>query len=462
MIDEEKLASSFRDPSGFIFQSGGEIYRQINQSYKEHYDCLMSSGLFKELVDRGLLIDHEEIDNSHALSPDAYKVIKPTIIPFISYPYEWCFSQLKDAALLTLRIQQISFKYNMSLKDCSAYNVQFTQGKPVFIDTLSFEIYREGYPWVAYKQFCQHFLAPLALMQYQDRRLNQLFRIYLDGLPLDLASSLLPLRTRLLLSIFIHIHLHARSQKYFSEKSINKESKKIGRLAFAGLIDSLKSAIRKRKIKFDKTEWSDYYDNTNYSAAAFSHKEQIVSAFLTQVKPEHVWDLGANEGTFSRLASRMGIPTISFDIDQLAVEKNYRQCVKNQETNLLPLLLDLTNPSPDIGWENQERVALLKRGPVDTVMALALTHHLALANNLPFNRIASFFAKICTTLIIEFIPKSDSQVKRMLATREDIFPDYGRDKFEEEFVKYFTIITSTEINDSDRVLYLMKLRQLHA
>ncbi|MDQ1317279.1 MAG: hypothetical protein QG588_930 [Candidatus Poribacteria bacterium] len=448
--------SSFRDPSGFVFYRYGSIYRQINTSYKENYDHLIDSGLYKALVDAELLISHEEVD-IEAKEPDiAYKIIKPELIEFISYPYEWCFSQLKDAALTTIKIQKIALDFGMSLKDCSAYNIQFKNGKAIFIDTLSFEKYQEGQTWVAYKQFCQHFLAPLALMSYRDIRLNRLFRVYIDGIPLDLASPLLPFRTYFRSSLLFHLHVHSKSQKHFSSKNINKNTRKMGRLAFLGLINSMESAIKKIKWKVQDTEWADYYENTNYLSDAFQHKKQIVAEFLDKIKPKNVWDFGANIGIFSRIASNMGIPTISFDVDASAIEKNYLECVEKGETKILPLLLDLTNPSPNIGWENQERMSLLKRGPADTVFALALVHHLRISNNIPLNNIAIFFYNICTYLIIEFVPKSDAQVQKLLSTREDIFPNYNQQAFESNFERYFTIESSVKLTNSERIVYLMR------
>ena len=460
MITNRKLPSSFRDPSGFLFFRDGFIYRQVNSTYKEDYDHLINSGLYETLVDAELLIPHEEVDSEAAEPDKAYKIIKPEPIPFVSYPYEWCFSQLKDAALTTLKIQKGSLDFGMSLKDCSAYNMQFRKGKPVFIDTLSFEKYHEGQPWVAYRQFCQHFLAPLALMSYTDIRLNQLFRVYIDGVPLDLASSLLPFRTRFIFSLLSHIHLHAKSQEHFADKTVNISGHKMSRLSFLGLIDNLESAIKKLKWRAQGTEWVDYYyEDTNYSSDALQHKKQIVAEFLDKINPKSVWDLGANVGMFSRIASDKGIQTISFDIDPAAVERNYLECVKKGETNILPLLLDLTNPSPSIGWENQERMSLLDRGPADTVFALALIHHLAISNNLPLNKIADFLNRVCKSLIIEFVPKSDSQVQRLLSTREDVFPDYTQRVFESEFRKYFKMQNSVKIRDSERILYLMERRQ---
>jgi len=449
-------SSSFRDPSGILFRINGSIYRQINQSYKNEYDCLMDSGLYKNLVDEKLLVPHEEVEIPPLLQDKVYKVIKPETIPFISYPYEWSFSQLKQAALTTLEIQKITMKYEMTLKDCSAYNIQFRNGKPILIDTLSFEKYEEGQPWKAYRQFCQHFLAPLALMSHTDIRLNQLLRIYIDGIPLDLARKLLPTRTLSMFSLLSHIHFHAKSQKYYEDKDIKIKERKIGRRSFIGIVESLHSGVKKLKWSGDKTEWGNYYSDTNYSDVAFSQKKEFVSKFLKEINPKIVWDLGANTGIFSRLSSDMGINTISFDIDPVAVEKNYLECIKKQEIKLLPLLLDLTNPSPNIGWANNERMSFVDRGPADAILALALIHHLVISNNVPLRKTVEFFKKNCNFLIIEFIPKTDTQVKRLLSTREDIFDEYNKENFEKEFKKDFVIRDEIMIKDSERILYSME------
>ena len=422
MTQTSPIQSSFRDPSGFLFTHQGQIFRQINHFYQQNYDRLMNSGLYKDLVDNELLIPHEDASPNLAQTEKAYKVILPEQLDYISYPYEWCFSQLKDAALTTLKVQKAALKFDMSLKDSSAYNIQFHKGKPVFIDTLSFEKANLEKPWIAYRQFCQHFIAPLALMSYSDVRLNQLLRIFIDGIPLDLASSLLPRRTSFKFSLFTHIRLHAKSQKSYSDKVIEKKDHKMSRVGFLGLMDSLERAVSHLKWEPKGTEWAEYYDDTNYPDEAFNQKKAIVSEFLQEMNPKMVWDIGANVGVFSRLASEFGAKTIAFDVDYSAVEKNYLECRKKEETRILPLLFDATNPSPGIGWQNRERMSFTERGPADTVLALALIHHLAISNNLPFSKIVNFFRDISKSLIIEFVPKSDSQVQRLLANREDIFP----------------------------------------
>lgn len=453
-----QVASSYKDPSGFVFFRDGTIFRQINKIYKKNYDHLMNSGLYQKLVDSYLLIPHEEVDIKYAITDQVYKIIKPQLIPFVSYPYEWCFSQLKDAALTTLKIQKISLKHGLSLKDASAYNIQFFKGQPILIDTLSFEKYQKNKPWVAYRQFCQHFLAPLALMGYKEVRLSQLLMVYLDGVPLDLASKLLPSKSWLNFSLLSHLHLQAKSQGHLGKKENNLERYKLSFRSYLALIENLESTIKKIIWKLPKTEWAKYYSLTNYSKAAFVHKKSLVKKYLNIIKPKNVWDLGANIGVFSRIASDQGIPTISFDIDPMVVEKNYLEVVKNKEAKILPLVLDLTNPSPSLGWACGERKSLIERGPADTVLALALIHHLVISNNTPFNKVAQFFSKICRHLVIEFVPKADSQVKKMLATRKDIFSEYKKTVFEKEFRQFFRIKRQEKIKDSKRILYLMQKR----
>lgn len=459
-MSDRKLGASFRDPSGFLFTREGVLYRQVNRAYAEEYERLMGSGLYQKLIKAGLLVPHQEVDVSPAEADTAFKVLQPERLPFISYPYEWSFGQWKEAALTTLAIQRRALKYGLSLKDASAYNIQFYQGRAMLIDTLSFETYKEGEPWVAYRQFCQHFLAPLALMAYRDIRLGQLLRIYIDGVPLDLASTLLPGQTRWNLGLYTHIHLHAKAQKRYADVSLAeaRRGRRMSRQAFLGLLASLENTVRKLTWKAAGTEWAEYYDMTNYTAGAFEHKRQLVAAWLEQVAPHTVWDLGANTGLFSRLATERGAYTVSFDIDPAAVEQNYRQVKAKGEINLLPLLLDLTNPSPAIGWGNRERDSLLQRGPADLVMALALVHHLAISNNVPLATLAEFFAEAGRWLIVEFVPKSDSQVQKLLRSRVDIFPSYTREGFERAFETFFEIRQAVPLRESERWLYLLERR----
>ena len=258
--------ASFRDPSGFVFRSNGLLFRRINKSYAENYDFLRESGLYELLSTSGALVKHIELDEPRFDDAEFYKTIQPREIPFISYPYEWSFSQLKDAALLTLDIQLSALEHGMTLKDASAYNIQFEHGQPVLIDTLSFEKYTAGTPWVAYRQFCQHFLAPLALIAKSDVNLSQLSRVFIDGVPLELASRVLPASSWFKWGLVGHLHLHAKAQKAYADTQARKSSgNTVSRKALIGLIESLRSAVVSLKWKPRGTEWGDYYQKTTYS-----------------------------------------------------------------------------------------------------------------------------------------------------------------------------------------------------
>jgi ribosomal protein L11 methylase PrmA len=456
--DAKRIGASFRDPSGFIFTRDGVLYRQVNQAYRKAYDRLMTGGFYTALTSQGLLIPHEEVETLPADPALAYKVIRPQVVPFISYPYEWSFSQLKDAALLTLAAARAGLEHGMVLKDASAYNIQFVDGRPLLIDTLSFDLYKEGAPWDGYRQFCQHFLAPLALGALVDIRLLQLMRVYIDGIPLDLASGLLPGKTKLgLAGLAVHIHLHAKAQQQYSDKqAAQARAVKLSKAGLLNILDGLEKTIQPLKWEPKGTEWGDYYHCTNYSDDALKTKGEIVGRFIEIAAPKTAWDLGANNGLFSRELSRRGVQTIASDVDPAAVEQDYLAVKANGEQHLLPLVIDLTNPSPALGWAHRERESLLERGPVDLVMALALIHHLAISNNVPLSAVAQFFTSAARWAIVEFVPKSDSQVQRLLASRKDIFPDYTAEGFEHAFSAYFSIEEKTPIPGSDRVLYLLK------
>ena len=446
------LPASFRDPSGFVFRRDGVVLRQVNPAYREHFDALVGSGLYAELAGAGLLLSHEELP----APAGAYKLLRPAQVPFISYPYEWSFGQLRDAALLTLDIQMRALARGLSLRDASAYNVQFVGGQPVFIDTLSFEALREGQPWIAYGQFCRHFLAPLALMAKTDVRLSQLLRSHVDGIPLDLASRLLPGRTKLSPGLGIHLHLHAKTQTRFAGET--RPGVKVRPISLTGLraiADSLASTVRGLAWQPGGTEWYDYYEaNNNYGDAGLLEKEKLVGEFLDQARPQQVWDLGGNTGRFSRIAAARGAQVVCWDIDPGCVEANYQHVRKHGEKNVLPLLLDLTNPSPALGWAHAERDSVADRGPADAVMALGLVHHLAISNNVPLERVAAYLARLARRLVIEFVPKEDSQVRKLLATREDIFPGYTEAGFERALGTRFAIERKAAIPGTARTLYL--------
>jgi hypothetical protein len=454
-----KHPASFRDPSGFMFRAvGGQLLRQVNRCYESNYHRLMDSGLYKDLVDERFLIEHEEVSIDLKQSDEALRVIQPRELSTISYPYEWAFSAFKDAALLTLDVQKRALKHGMTLKDASAYNVQFDGARPIFIDTLSFEVYNPGDPWVAYGQFCRHFMAPLALMAKKDIRLNSLLISHIDGIPLDLASKLLPWKTRCQFGLLVHLHLHSKMVNKHADtsQSLSKTtaSPSVSPRGLLGMIDSLRNVVSQLSWQPAGTEWVDYYESHSYTSESECHKKQVVAEYLERAKPATVWDLGANTGVYSLLAVQKGANTVAFDIDPACIEKMYLECRKNNRFGLLPLCENLVSPSPAIGWDHQERMSLAERGPVDLVMALALVHHLAISNNLPLGHIADYFHRLCRFLIVEFVPKDDPQVVRLLRSRDDIFVDYNQQSFEAALRKRFAILSSQQLSESGRVVYL--------
>ena len=447
MSAPERVAGSFRDPSGYVFREDGALLRLVAEPYRADFETLMGSGLHDDLVAAGLLIPLE----GRFERPGAVAVLRPEVVPTISYPYEWCFGQLRDAALLTLELARRALAKGMILKDASAYNVQFLREKPIFIDTLSFETYREGEPWVAYRQFCGHFLAPLALMANVDARLGGLLRVHLDGVPLDLASRLLPFRTRLSPGLLAHVHLHGKAANRKATEDVGRV--RLSKIALLALLDSLRKTVEGLRPPTERTTWGDYYANTNYDEAAFAEKRRLVVRMLEGASGD-CWDLGANTGEFSRIAADGGLRTVAWDMDPGAVEEAYRR----RHPGVLPLVQDLANPSPDLGWAGAERDSLLRRGPVDVVMALALVHHLALGNNVPLERIAAYLAKLGRTAIVEFVPKEDSQVRRLLADRRDVFSDYDQAGFEAAFAPHFTLEAREPLAGTVRTLYRMVRR----
>jgi ribosomal protein L11 methylase PrmA len=340
--------------------------------------------------------------------------------------------------------------------------VQFEGVRPIFIDTLSFETYRPGAPWNAYNQFCRHFLAPLALMARTDIRLGQLLERHVEGVPLDLAAKLLPRKTRLNPRLFVHLHLQAKMVAWHSDTSRKRKAalagKPIAREALTAILGHLEKTVSCLSWSAKGTTWADYYASHSYDDEAFEQKKQAVAAYVEHVQPESVWDFGANTGVFSHIAAARSAAVCAFDVDPACVELNYRHCRDRDVHNVLPLFLDLINPTPAIGWAHQERKSLVDRGPADLVMALALIHHLAIANNVSFDRIADFLHRTARHLIIEFVPKHDPQALRLLRSREDIFDSYNQTGFEEAFRRRFEISDSQPIGTDGRVLYLMESR----
>jgi SAM-dependent methyltransferase len=451
---------SFRDPSGFVFSRDGTLLRQVNKSFAAEWDDLVASGLLANLQQRGFLIGHEPAPIAAAAVPDrAHAVIQPERVDFVSYPYEWSFGMLRDGALLTLDAQSVANEQGFTLRDATAFNVQFHHGRPILIDTLSFGRAEAGAPWIAYRQFCEQFLAPLALMAHRDVRLGLMLRDFIDGIPLDLASRLLPGRTRWNLGLGPHIHAHAGAQARFAdggtEAAAVTRKTSVSPLKQRALIDSLQRTIRKLDWTPAGTEWADYAENTSYGEDAAAVKDDVVRRFLADAGGDVVWDIGANTGRFSRIAAELGRRVVAWDVDPAATERHYRLNRRDGTEGILPLVLDLANPSPALGWAGEERRSLEQRSNADVVLALALVHHLAIGRNVPLDRIAAYLARLAPGLVIEFVPKEDSMVRKLLATREDVFPAYTIDGFRDSFGSLFEIAEQAPITGTARVLFRM-------
>ncbi|MBQ2620931.1 MAG: hypothetical protein IJF84_06290 [Thermoguttaceae bacterium] len=459
MTSSAQNFGSFRDPAGRVFELDNKIYRSVTNVGQKDYQFFLDSGLAESLQKSNWIIPFRQVERPEAeLAQDnVYAWLSVDKVPFISYPYEWSFHQLKDSAVLTLKIQLAALKKGMSLKDASAYNVQMYKGRPIFIDLLSFECYEEGKPWVAYRQFVMHFLAPLLLMSKRDIRFSEMFRNWIDGFPLDFASKNLPWTTHWSPSCLVHIHWHAKLlRKYEStrgevpDKTVGNMSKEKLTKFLEGLLDYVQSI----KAPHPTTEWGDYYNDLNYSDAAFKFKQEIVGQICQRLDPKVVCDLGANCGEFSRVLPKTVSTIISPDIDPVAVDKNYVQVRTQKETNIYPILQDLTNPSPGIGFLNRERKSFMERARCDVSLSLALIHHLCIGNNLPFDYVARMLSSLGDRAILEFVPKQDSQVQRLLSSREDIFPEYDLDHCISAFRSYFLSVETFPISDSDRTLIL--------
>jgi len=447
---------SYRDPAGFIYRRDGIVYRQINATFAEDWDHYLRSGLNDRLVEAGVVIRHDDVDPAAAAEPPAYRVIRPEPLELISYPYEWSFSQLQDAALLTLRAQELATEYGMTLRDASAYNVQYQRGRPVLIDSLSFERTEADRPWVAYRQFCEHFLAPLALMARVDIRLGSLQRVHLEGIPLDLAAKLLPGRTRLTFGLGPHIHLHARAQRQHAGDNAQPSEGKDASMSAkqrATLIQSLGDTVQGLSWEPKGTAWADYANNTIYDDSATAAKAEAVGKALTLIDGQRAWDLGANTGRYSRIAADAGYRVVALDIDPAAVERGYRAIRADGHENITPLLADITDPSPPLGWGSEERAGLLQRIDADVIFALALVHHLAVGACGPLRMIAGLFARFAPHAIVEFVPKEDAMVRRLLASRRDVFPDYSIDGFRAAFAPTHKTASETPIEGTKRTLF---------
>ena len=444
------VSGSFRDPSGRVFVQGTDVLRVLFDSGREDYEHLMKSGLYDHLVDKGLLVPHTEVTRATWEPPDAWRVLCPQRVPFISYASEWCFSQLRDAAMTTLQVQREALRFGMTLKDAPTANVQFLDGRAVLIDTLSL-VRRPAGPWVAYYQFCKQFLAPLLLVVYGDAHMLKLLGTEVDGIPLDRASRLLPWRSWLRPSALLHVHLHARARESSTPGTVRKTSSD-GRTEV--LVDNLIHVVERLRWTPPSSDWTRYEkQQPTYTPAAWAARLEVVNHVVAQSKPRTAWDFGAATAYVSRITTGHGAFTVAFDADPSCVEVAYRDARSEINNRLLPLVQDLLHPTSCGGWAQGEHPGLIERGPVDLVLALGLIHHLAVPGGIPLDRQLEFFAKVGRGALIEWVPQDDPVVTAWSNRfRVDCLhePD-----FVAAATRHFARIERHQVADSRRVLYYL-------
>jgi lambda repressor-like predicted transcriptional regulator len=455
-----RSAASFRDPDGYVFQHEGEWYRYVAHTYQETYDHLIESGLYERLVNENLLVPHQEVvtDLISTTRQQPYKILKPSQIDVITYPYEWSFSQLKEAAMVTLKIQKIAQAYEMSLKDASSFNIQVFKGHPVLMDTLSFTKQPSTQPWLAMGQFYRHFLWPLLAMCHADVNFNKQFLLNLDGFKIDTLQPWFGLKSWFKLSTLVHVHLHYWVAKLSSKGTVKDRPKQMTLNAngLRMILDRMQRLIEKLDINHNSI-WKEYYQNTNYHDKAFLDKEAEVKSFIQDHKGCELIDFGANNGHFSRLAEKECRRIYALDFDPMAIDHLYRNLSSDSKHKIIPIIVDLSNPTPGIGWHNQERQGILSRLPNNSAgLVLALTHHLHISYNINFMLQAKFFSQYCDSLLIEFVHPDDSQVIKLLNNRYDDPTDYSQVDFEAAFTTYFDIKRAHPVQDARRHLYYLK------
>lgn len=452
---------SFRDPSGHVFSEDGRIYRSISKPGVRDFVAARDAGIYADLIEGGLLLPHDEVEIGN-LAPEGtvYCLTHPRL-PMISYPWEWPFSLLKQAALIHLDAMEMILPSGFWLRDASAFNAQFDGKRVVLIDTLSVGKRIPESPWVAYGQFCSHFLAPLAMAAYCDIRMLSLWRNYIDGFPLDLTAGIIPFWKRYRPGLFMHLTLHARAQSIADRKeNIGKtrpiKKPKVSDRGLIGLIRSLHRTIEGIQWKRSSKIWEEYGEIRTYETEDVAKKSAYVDKVVKDLHPHMVWDLGANTGEFSLIAASHGAFVVSIDGDPACTEYLYQKVMTTDTAGtILPLTMDLANPSPGLGWDSRERLSLTDRGPADLILALALIHHLVLSACVPLSLIAEWLGTLGVYLLVEFVPPDDPMVQKLLRNRGEEHLPYSLEEFQSSFGKIFHF-EDRIILQNGRTLFLLK------
>lgn len=453
MDELRRVPGSFRDPAGSVYVSDRKVYRSVSASAAVRYE--KARDLLLRLVDEKRLIAFEEKPLAEG-QDFAYLLEHPTLSPW-TMPYEWSFSLLRDAALFHLDLHLDLLDCGFTLSDASAYNVQFIGPRPIFADHLSIRPYVEGEFWVGHRQFCEQFLNPLLMRAYLDIAPNAWYRGELEGIPTPALAKLLPLRARLGWGALTHVILPTYFQKGTTSDREAKSTLKSRKLPLAGLrgmLGQLRAWIaRLRPANVSATTWANYATTATYDDAETAKKKAFVAEFISATKARTIIDLGCNTGDYSKVALEAGAEAVTgFDFDQQALDRAHQRA-KSEGLNFLPLFLDARNPSPSQGWMQTERGGFAERYSSDAVLALAFEHHLAIAHNVPLDQVLRWIVNIAPQGVIEFVPKTDPTIQKMLALREDIFTEYTEEHFALALANLAKPVRREAVTASGRTLY---------
>jgi hypothetical protein len=461
MSELELDAGSFRDPGGRVVTQKGRIFRVVSRHSLEDWRAFSASPLFDELQRDALLIPTRpapaDLAAELAATDPGAVVLEHDRVPFLSYPYEWSFSMLRDAALLQLELVERALARDFVLKDASPYNVQFLGARPVFIDVLSFARYQPGDPWAGYNQFCKLMLYPLMLEAYKGVGFQAWLRSELEGLDPLTFSRLFGLGDLLRPGVFSHVKLHAWLQRRAESRptSVRREIRRAGlsRDALLANLRGLRRLLLCLRPAAADSHWVEYEQTCTYDAAALSQKEDFVRRVASSRQRSLAWDLGANVGRFSRLAAEHAEGVVALDTDAASVDRLYLALKQERRPNILPLVMNVANLSPDQGWRGRERRSLVARGKPELVLALALVHHLRISANIPVAAFLDWLAELGAELVLEFVSKDDPQTRRLLLNKDDTYDDYTREAFEAALEKLFRLEATLALPGGTRVLY---------
>ena len=457
---------SFRDANNRVFYHDGEVFRSLSAEGAAHWRELSQTIFFTRLVESGAIIGTETETRPSIMalvSSQWAAVLRHQRIPFISYPYEWTFGMLKDAALLHLTILEQALDNGWTLKDGSAYNIQWCGPRPVFIDVSSFEPYRPGDSWLGYRQFCMMFLIPLLLQAHRDIPLARC-RSDLEGIDPAEALKLISTRDIFRRGVFTHIYLHARLQNRAARAEARtpapaaataKWSIRQTREMTLRMVQSIKRLVEKLERKGGDTVWSAYEKTHSYDDASFDEKKAFVEKHVRSKRWSLVYDLGCNTGTFARLCGESADRVIAIDQDELAVDTLYRRLKPEKSGNITPLVMQLSNVSPDQGWRGRERKSFDSRAKPDLILGLALIHHMVISANIPMQDFLEWLYGFGAAVILEFVGPDDEMTLRLLKNKRNQYPDYTQSRFESIASSMFEIADAAPLKEGRRRIYLL-------